>query len=359
MRKMVRLALLAVFLGSAFAADWRSDMAGFFSTPPVDYKAAAAYLNERFDSLSEDDKPIACGLLAYLYGQSGDKSNEYARLGDYFEKYGLLGLGFDFLPPSVHASVAGYLRDWQLKYPWVFGIGFVESTSVTSVPFSANPPETLVLGVEMANVAYYKLLDDGGVLKGGLFRRGFNSVSIETKSLLWGSGTRPYYLELKAGDLIVRRELAIDVHLEAVGVVAKAAQPSANQEYTLKMFLGNKLLASSRISLPSPPLNIEVPPPGGVYDPFGPGYQNDPKLPNAFPIAALPAAIYDLIKRLTKRGEVEPVPPVELKSQVAFSFNGKDDDGDPIEFRARLELDQRKIGFFPFNLGEESQNSKR
>jgi hypothetical protein len=356
MRKTAALSLLILFFGSILASDWRTEVANFFSAEPaVDYRAAATYLEGRFGSLSEEDKAIASGLLAYLYGQLGDKNDEYERLGEYFEKYGLVGMGFNFLPPSAHASVANYLRDWQLKYPWVFKIGFVESSGITSVPFSINPPETLVLGVEMANEAFYKLSDGRNVLKGGLFRRGFNSISIETKRLFRDSGTYPYFLELKAGDMIVRRELAVDVRVNSVGIIGgKPAGPSKNPEYILKMFLGDSLLASSRKLLPSPPLKVEIPPPGGVYDPFGPGYQNEPKIPNSFPIMALPAAIYDLIKSLTKRDEVEPVPPVELKSEVAFAFNGKDAAGDQIEVRARLALGLRNIRFFPFSSGQRS-----
>jgi hypothetical protein len=355
-KKIAALSLLIFFFGSVPESDWRTEVANFFSAQPaVDYRAATAYLKGRFSSLSEEDRAIASGLLAYLYGQVGDKNNEYERLGEYFEKYGLLGMGFHFLPPPAHASIAKYLRDWQLKYPWVFKIGFVESSGVTSVPYSANPPETLVLGVEMGNEAFYKLSDGENVLKGGLFRRGFNSISLETKRLFQVSRTYPYFLELKAGDMIVRRELAVDVFVNSVGVIGgKPAGPSKNPEYVLKMFLGDNLLASSRKILPSPPLKVEIPPPGGVYDPFGPGYQNEPKIPNSFPIMALPAAIYDLIKRLTKRNEVEPVPPVELKSEVSFAFNGKDAAGDQIEVRARLALGLRNIKFLPFSSGPRS-----
>ena len=351
-KKIAPLFLPAFLLGSVFASDWRIEVANFFSAAPaIDYRAAVTYLENRFDSVGEEDKPIACGLLAYLYSQLGDRNNEYKRLGEYFEKYGPLGMGYNFLPLSAQADIAQYLRAWQLKYPWVLKIGFVESSGVRSAPFSLNPPETLVLGVEMAGEAYYKFLDGENVLKGGLFRRGFNSVSVETKKLLRESGTHSYFLELKAGHMIVRRELAVDVHRDYFGVMPEPTEQGKNPEYVLKMFLGNNLLASTRKTLPSPPLKVAIPPPGGVYDPFGPGYQNKPKIPNSIPITALPAAIYDLIKRLTKRDEVEPVPPVELKPEVAFVFREKNAAGDQIEVRAQLALGLRHIRFLPFALG--------
>lgn len=352
-KKIALFLLLIAFAGSVFASDWRTEVANFFSAAPGnDYRSAATYIEGLFDSLNDEDKPVACGLLAYLYSRLADRNSEYQKLGEYFEKYGLLAMGYNFLPLSVRADIAQYLRAWQLRYPWVLKIGFVESSGITSAPFSLNPPERLVLGAEMANETYYKLSDGEAVLKGGLFRRGFNSVSIETKKLFRKSGTYPYFLEFKAGDLIVRRELAIDVRRDSFGVIGKPAAPSKNLEYVVKIFLGNELLASSRKSLPSPPLKIDIPPPGGVYDPFGPGYQNDPKIPNSFPIMALPAAIYDLIKSLTKRDDVEPVPPVELKLEVAFVFNEKKAAGDQIEVKARLTLGMRNIRFYPMTIGK-------
>ena len=325
-------------------------MAHFFGPgAATDYQAAAAYLETNALSLQEEDRPSACGLLAFLYNQLGDKKKEYQKIGEYFEKYGPLGMGYDFLPLSAQTNVIRYLRAWQLKYPWVLKIGFVESSIITSGRVSSNPPDSVVLGVEMTNEVYYKLSDSGGVLRGGLFQRGFNTIAIETKAFFGASGRHVYFLEFKAGDLIVRRELAVDVRRDSFGAIGPAAEPGGKMpDLVLKMFLGDKLLALSRKSFPSPPLKIAIPPPGGEYDPFGPGYKSGPNIPNAFPIMALPAAIYDLIKKLTKRGEVEPVPPVELKPEVTFIFREKNAAGDQVEVKAQLDLGLQNITFYPF-----------
>jgi hypothetical protein len=354
-KKILRLLLLLALPGQFFASDWRTDVANLFSAAPAtDCRAVVAYLGTHFDSLSDDDKPIVCGLLAFLYGQLGDRDNEYKRLGEYFEKYGLLGMGYNFLPLSTQADIARYLRAWQLKYPWVLKIGFVESSGITSPPVSISPPETLVLGVEMASDAYYKLSDAHDTLKGGLFRRGFNSVSIEARKLFRESGTYPYYLEFKAGDLIVKRELVIEVRRDSFGVAGKPAEPGKTPEYVLKMFLGDKLLALSRKFLSAPPIKVQIPPPGGTLDPFGPGYQNKPKIPPPIPLTALPAAISDLIKSLTKRNRVEPVPPVELKEEVGYVFRETNAAGDRREIKAQLRLSQQNIKFIPFAVGPAS-----
>ncbi len=331
-------------------------MANFFSAgPAANYRAAVAYLETGSDSFADEDKPIACGLLAFLYSQLGDKKNEYQKLGDYFEKYGPLETGYEFLPPAAQAEVTRYLRAWQLTYPWVLKIGFVESSGVTTPRSSPNPPDSLVLGIEMASDVYYKFSDSQTVIKGGLFRRGFNSITVEARQLFGASRRQAYFLEFKAGDLIIRRELVINVSKEFFGVIGQPARQGGKiPDLVLKMFLGDQLLASSRKSFPSPPVRIDIPPPGGEYDPFGPGYQNEPRIPSSFPIMALPAAIADLIKKLTKRGEVEPVPPVELRPQMTFVFREKNAAGDQLEVRAQLDLGLRSISFSPFTLRRRS-----
>lgn len=339
---------LAVFC-SGLASDWRSEVAAFF-TEQADYMAAARYLEGQLSSLSDEDKPVAFGLLAFLYNRLGDKEAEYRLLGEYFEKYGPLDTAYYFLPLSVQNALITYVREWILKYPWVLKIGFVESSAPQAKPAASSPPAELIIGLEMANEAYYKLLDGVNVLEGGQFKRGHNSVSLDTSKLFRESGAHAYILELKSGDFIVRRELAIDVRLNSFGVVGNQAPSGKIPEYLLKLFLGDNLLASSRKSPPStPPIKIELPQPTGVYDPWGPGYQNKPEIPNTIPILGIPAIINELIKSFKKKDEVEPVPPVELKPEITILFKGKHAGVRDVEIIARLRLEQREIKFLPYS----------
>ncbi|MEW5900453.1 MAG: hypothetical protein AB1715_03215 [Acidobacteriota bacterium] len=329
--------------------DWRTEVSNFFSDgKPSDYAGAARYLHGVIDSLGDDDKPAAFGLLAYCYSRTGDKVSEYEKLGQYFEKYGALGMGFHFLPFSVQNDIARFLREWQLKYPWVLKIGFVASSGATPASLSANPPERIILGFEMASDVYYKLWEGEDILKGGLFRRGFNAVSLRARKLFREPGSFPYILEFKAGDFIVRRELMIGVEMDYAGILGSPARAKA-PEYVVEMYFGDDLLASSRRTLPTTAgMGIEMPPPSGVYDPFGPGYQNKPKIPNSVPITAIPAAIAELIKALKKKDEIEPVPPVELRTDLTFPFRGKSEAGGDIEVRARVTLGLQSIKFMPY-----------
>jgi hypothetical protein len=344
-----RLLIWLVIFCPGLASDWRSEVAAFF-TEQADYMAAVKYLDGQLSSLNDEDKPVALGLLAFLNNRLGDREAEYRLLGEYFEKYGPLDTIYHFLPLSAQNAVITYLREWILKYPWVLKIGFVESSAPQAKPAVSSPPANLVLGLEMANEAYYKLWGGENVLEGGQFKRGYNSVSLDTSKLFLESGTHAYVLELKAGDLIVRRELTIDIRFNTFGVVGNQSPSGKIPEYLLKLFLGDDLLASSRKSPAStPPIKIELPQPTGVYNPWGPGYQNEPKIPNSFPILGIPAIINELIKSLKKKNEVEPVPPVELKSDITILFKGKHAGVRDAEVIARLRLEQTKIKFLPYS----------
>lgn len=350
-KKIACLALLAALGSAGLAADWRTDLAGYFGQGKADdLSGAIEFLKGQFEALTEEDKPVACGMLAYVYGQLGDKQNEYQKLGEYFEKYGAVGMGYTFLPLATRNSVLRYLRDWQLRYPWVLKIGLVSPGGPDPTSPKSNPPETVLLGVEMASDVYYKLMDGENVLKGGQFRRGFNSVTLQAEKLFREPGAFPYVLEFKAGDLIIRRELVIGVQMDLEGIMANPAAAATKGEFVLEMFFGDELLASShKTSVLIQEPSIKPPPPNNVYDPWGPGYQNDPKLPRGVPIMAIPAAIMEAINALKKKDEVEPVPPVKMTSDIVFPFTRPNAGGDFVEVKARVSLGLREMRFLSYS----------
>jgi hypothetical protein len=350
-RRVACLALLAALAAGWSQNDWRTEVAGYFSDEKaIDYRGAVGFLAGHFDSLNDEDKPVACGLLAYIYSRLEDRNSEYQKLGEYFEKYGAIGLGFHFLPLAPRNNVLRYLREWQLRYPWVLKIGFVLPGGPSEPAPLVKPPETVLLGLEMAGDVYYKMMDGESTLKGGQFHRGFNTVPLPAKRLFGQPGAYPLFLEFKAGDLIVRRELVVGVQMDYQGLLGGPARASRSEEFVLEMFFGQELLASSRKTVITvEDLGIEPPPPGGKYDPFGPGYQNEPRMPNAFPILAVPQAILEAIKALKKKDEVEPVPPVELKTDMLVPFRRTEAGGKAVEVKARLSLGLREMRFLSFS----------
>ena len=211
----------------------------------------------------------------------------------------------------------------------------------------------------MASDVYYKFLDGQDVLKGGRFHRGFNAVALPAWKLFRTAGVFSYVLEFKAGDLIVRRDLIVGVQLDSVGVMGKPGPSRKEEEFLLEMYFGEDLLASSRKTLPSArEMGVEAPPPSDKYDPFGPGYQNDPRIPRGVPILAIPAAIIEAIKALGKKDEVEPVPPPKLKTDILVSFMRPNPRGSDLEVRARISLGLREMRFLSYSLIEGPTGSR-
>ena len=128
------------FLSIGLAFDWKSEVANYLAQG-AGFEQAAHYLEEQLASLTDEDKPVACGLLAFFFNRLGDREKEYQRLGEYFEKYGPVERSYEFLPLSVRNALILYLRDWILRYPWVLKIGFVESSSAQAKPAANSPPQ--------------------------------------------------------------------------------------------------------------------------------------------------------------------------------------------------------------------------
>jgi hypothetical protein len=160
-------------------------------------------------------------MLAYLYGRLGDRQNEYRRLGEYFEKYGAVGMGYTFLPLATRNGVLRYLREWQLRYPWVLKIGLISPGGPAQAKPSSNPPENILLGVEMAADVYYKLTDGENVLKGGQFRRGFNSIPLRAKKLFRGLSI-PYTLNSRP-EILWSAAAVVQMERQGAGEPAEAA----------------------------------------------------------------------------------------------------------------------------------------
>lgn len=223
----------------------------------------------------------------------------------------------------------------QQPPPVVLEIGLIDSDSYRCT----SPPSQLVVGLELNQNAYYKLIRKGSTLKGGRFLKGFNSFSLETDNFFEGSETHSYTLELKVEDRIIRQEFEIAVEMEGLAPPAKKEIPADEKSYTVLMYIGDQLVASSKKLLPAEPSKkIDVPPPPYQIDPYTSAAEPDYTV-TGVPIMVTAMAIYQTIKELTskKDKEVRP-PPVQKKSVILSTFLRSSPDGQIYKAKATISL---------------------
>ncbi len=227
----------------------------------------------------------------------------------------------------------------QNLLPLVRDIGLIGDES--SKDFAS--PDKLIIGVEVSRDALYKLSDEKNVIKAGYFTRGLNTVEVEANGLFMESGTHLYFLDLKAGDFTLKKEIEIDIQLDSSGVdsgtprLVKKPEP----EYELSMFIGEKLIVSGRKSLSEElSFNIELPP---MPDGYGPFYEIEKEyknpLRNSFSILDAIGAGYSLIKSLIdKKKKKKITAPVQKHEQITATFMRRDSEGTAKEVTAVIRL---------------------
>jgi hypothetical protein len=203
------------------------------------------------------------------------------------------------------------------------------------------PPEKLVLGIEISAEAYYKLSDKENVIKGGFLRRGLNLVDIEAKGLFEESGTHVYFLDLKVGDIILIKQIEIDIHMDSSVVDSETPSQVRDPEYELSMFIGNQLIVSGKkVSFKGASFEIEMPP---LPEGYGPFYEiekeyKNPML-NSFSIIGAAGAVYDLIRKAIRKGKRQKnVMSIQMHKQLTVTFLRRDSEGISREINARIEL---------------------
>jgi len=207
-----------------------------------------------------------------------------------------------------------------------------------------TPPSDLVLGVDVSHDALYKLSDETGVLKGGRFFPGLNTLSLSTENLFDKAGKHHFYLEVKFGSVIQKEELEISVQMPEIEEQAPLPKEVdiRNFEYQVAMYLGDQMIASStKILREKVSPKVEMPKYKARWEPFGPPEGNDPST-NSFPILGAAAAAAKLIKGLVdKNREEDTVKPLRKTRLLNVSFNRLDVTGSKKEINAVVTLNQK------------------
>jgi hypothetical protein len=223
----------------------------------------------------------------------------------------------------------------QAPPPVILEIGLLDSDSYRGT----SPPARLIVALELSQDALYKLIHNKSTLIGGLFLKGFNSFSLETGNFFEESGVHAYILELKVADRMIRQEFEIAVEMEDQALRATKETPAEDREYTVLMYIGDQLVASSKkLPTATPSKKIELPPPPYQIDPYSSAAEPDYNV-SGVPILTAAAAIYQTIKDLTsKKNKEVPPQPIRKKSMVTSTFLRSSPDGRVYKANATISL---------------------
>lgn len=223
----------------------------------------------------------------------------------------------------------------QTTPPVIREIGLIDSESYRG----PLPPARLIVGLEVSQDAYYKLTHNRTVLKGGLFLKGYNSFSLEAGHLFARSGSHTYTLELKVNDHIRRQEFEIAIAMDDHAFQASEENAAKTKEYTVLMYVGDQLVASSN-KLPSsrPSQKVEVPPRPYQINPYSSAAEPDYTV-TGVSIPSVALALYQTIKSLTeKKGEEVSPAPIRKKTTITSTFMRSRPDGQEYKVTATITL---------------------
>jgi hypothetical protein len=323
--------------------DWRSDVAGYFSQR--DMPGAAGYLEEVMGRLEADEKPEAAALLAYLDDRLGNKTRARTELTLFFETYGGPNVSFPYLGLVAEAEVLGYINSWRAKFPDVLVVSMVRDKKNPG----PMPPRELMLGLEVTNDCLYRFSDASGIMGGGMLHKGFNILTIPTSGYFDHSGSHAYSLDLKSGDIRVRKEITVSVSMtpEPAPTPQQEITETKGMAYDLSMYVGDQLITgSTRTERQTDPLKLNIKPVNLVANPlFKPPGQHDNFDPaqNGISILQAVGVISGLVKDLLTKKPVKAESAYEKLSVVGLSYFRTGPSNTEVEVKATLTLETKAV----------------
>jgi hypothetical protein len=347
------LFLLAV--GLAGAADWKTDFLTRL-TPKPDYRHAREYLAGQVGSLDGADRQVAEALLAYLAGKLGETVAEQDLIAAYFDKYADTDPEFGFLDEVTLRDFMVFWARWKKSFPLVSDLNFLARRGISS----RGLPAGLEVGLEIMCDAYYKISLGPYALDGGFWSRGFHIVNLPAAELFERSGNYEFALDLKVGDIIVRKPIRVEVNLTPVASFkpaspalppvdetarpAATAPPVTNMEGELTLYVDGKLVMTTRkVAVKPKPLGFALPGPSMQgQKPYLPPPRTDP-FANSVSILDAISATYSVLKGLLSKKPAPPAPPSYDKvGAMSFTFARAEAGGKPSDFRADVRLERTR-----------------
>jgi hypothetical protein len=378
-RRSAAAVLFFLALGPVRGADWKAEFLSYLGPKP-DYRRALEFLTEQAKGMEAGDRQTADALAPYLAWKNGDGAEERDRISDYFEKYLDNDPEFGFLDDATHRDFLNFWGRWKSTYPLVTDVNFLSRVGSSG----QSLPAGLEIGLEILNNAYYKISLGPYNLEGGFWPRGFHIMTVPVTGLFERSGTYEFTLDLKAGDIVVRKPIRIAVDLALVsslrpaapvlpevrngskpapapalpgpglagpapalpgpGLAGPAPAAASNFEGELSLYVGGKLIMRSRkIAAKAPPINIPLPGPSmRGQKPYMPPPKTDP-MANSVSILDAIALTYMTLKDLLAKKPPAPSPPSYNKvTSLSFSFARAEADGALSDARAFVRVENAR-----------------
>jgi len=225
-------------------------------------------------------------------------------------------------------------------FPLVSGICLVEN----EVYQRGLPPGRITVGLQMRSDSIFKISARGRVFQGGLFRKGFNSVTLPASDFFKRTDTHTFILECKADETIVTKEIIIDIHIVPLYIVQKMSEERKRHEFTLSFFIGDRMIYSTRKFAPSDiSFKLDLPPSRGQYDPFG-LIDGTQKPVSGVPILGAVAGLYQLAKTLSpEKDKREEDVVIQKKQKIETTFLKTNVSGDLWQWRALIFIKTRDL----------------
>jgi hypothetical protein len=338
--------LVAIALTAGLWADWKTELNARLSRNP-DYRAAWDLLIEQSKTLEPEDKQTAAFILPFLAARLGDKDGERALVADYFETYLDNDPDFGFLDEYILRDFLSFWIAWKRLYPLVYDLNLLSysRTPATGLPASVD------VGLELLNEAFYRVSLGPYILEGGYWPKGFHILTIPLHDLFTRSDIYEFVLDLKAGDLIVRKPVRVQVDIADIARSAPAPEeifeppPTTPlrpiQEGEISVYIDGKLVLKSR-KIAARPAPFTFPLGGPLMQgqkPYMPPPRNDPMMVNGVNILDALALAYKAIKDLVAKKPPKPSAPSYQKvSSLSFAYSRTTSAGRSVSARASLSL---------------------